>query len=90
MRHGSQASGIPAGRDDGLLNEHLCFQPLTYGHLLPQPQDTHRPCQSARGGKELLSVPSLGLPMSLSKLWELVIGRPGVLQSIGPQRVRHD
>ena len=35
-------------------------------------------------------MPSLGLPMSLSKLWELVIGRPGVLQSIGPQRVRHD
>ena len=40
MRLGSQASGIPAGRDDGLLNEHLCFQPLTYGRLLPQPQDT--------------------------------------------------
>ena len=27
MRHGSQASGIPAGRDDGLLNEHLCSSP---------------------------------------------------------------
>ena len=28
--------------------------------------------------------------MSLSKLWELVIGKPGVLQSLGVQRVRHD
>ena len=25
--------------------------------------------------------------MSLSKLWELVIGKPGVLQSMGSQRV---
>ena len=31
------------------------------------------------------------LDMSLSKLWELVMDRrPGVLQSIGSQRVRHD
>ena len=29
--------------------------------------------------------------MSLSKLWVLVMtGKPGVLQSIGSQRVRHD
>ena len=29
--------------------------------------------------------------MSLSKLWEWRWrGRPGVLQSVGPQRVRHD
>ena len=29
--------------------------------------------------------------MSLSKLWELMIeGKPGVLQSMGPQRVRYD
>ena len=27
---------------------------------------------------------------SMSKLWELVIGKPGVLQSMGSQRVRHD
>ena len=30
------------------------------------------------------------MDMSLSKLWELVTGRPGVLQSMGSQRVRHD
>ena len=29
------------------------------------------------------------MDMSLSKLWELVIGKPGVLESMGPQRVRH-
>ena len=28
--------------------------------------------------------------ISLSKLWELVIGKPGVLQSMGLQRVGHD
>ena len=30
------------------------------------------------------------MDMSLSKFWELVIDRPGVLQSLGLQRVRHD
>ena len=31
------------------------------------------------------------MDMSLSKLWELVMtGKPGVLQSTGLQRVRHD
>ena len=29
------------------------------------------------------------MDMSLSKLWELVIGRTGVLQSMGSQRVGH-
>ena len=32
------------------------------------------------------------MDMSLSKLWELVMGtgRPGMLQSMGLQRIRHD
>ena len=30
------------------------------------------------------------MDMSLSKVQELVIGKPGVLQSMGSQRVRHD
>ena len=30
------------------------------------------------------------MDMSLSRLWELVIEKPGVLQSMGLQRVRHD
>ena len=30
------------------------------------------------------------MDMSLSKLWELVIGKPGVLPSMGSQRVKHD
>ena len=29
------------------------------------------------------------MDMNLSKLWELVIGKPDVLQSMGSQRVRH-
>ena len=28
--------------------------------------------------------------VTLSELWELVTGRPGVLQFMGSQRVRHD
>ena len=51
---GSQASGVQAGRGDGLLDECLCFQPLTYGRLLQQTQDTHRPRQPARGGRLML------------------------------------
>ena len=30
------------------------------------------------------------LDKNLSKLWELVIDRPGVLQSVGSQRVGHN
>ena len=30
------------------------------------------------------------MDLSFSKLWELVIGKPGVLQSMGSQRVGHD
>ena len=31
------------------------------------------------------------MDMSLSKPWELVMeGKPGVLQSVGSQRVKHD
>ena len=30
------------------------------------------------------------MDMSLGKLWELVIGKPSVLQSMGLQRVRHN
>ena len=28
--------------------------------------------------------------MSLSKFWETLIAKPGILQSMGSQRVRHD
>ena len=30
------------------------------------------------------------MDMSLGKLWELVTGKPGVLQSMGSQRVGHN
>ena len=30
------------------------------------------------------------MDLSLSKLWELVIGKPSMLESMGSQRLRHD
>ena len=30
------------------------------------------------------------MDMNLGKFWETVTGKPGVLQSMGSQRVRHD
>ena len=41
-----------------------------------------------RGQQRMRRLDSMG--MSVSKLWELVTGRPGVLQSMGWQRVRYD
>ena len=37
-----------------------------------------------------LDVITDAVDMSLSKLWELVIGKPGVLQSVGSQAVGHN
>ena len=38
----------------------------------------------------LLDVITDLMDISLSTVWELVIGKPGVLQSVGLQRVGHD
>ena len=45
-----------------------------------------------RGQQRLrwLDIITDSMNMSLSKLLELVIGKPGLLQSMGLQRVRHD
>ena len=30
------------------------------------------------------------MDLNLSKFWETVVAKPGILQSVGSQRVRHD
>ena len=42
-----------------------------------------------RGRQRMIWLDSITDSMSLSKLWELVMDRPGLLQSMGSQRVRH-
>ena len=57
----------------------------------PDARKDWRPEGKGTTEDELLDGITDSMDMSLSKLWELVMdGRPGVLQSVGSQRVRRD
>ena len=70
-----------------------------FGHLMQRTDSLEKTLMMGKieGGRKMegqrirwLDGITKSMDMSLSKLWELVIGKPGVLQSMVSQRVGHD
>ena len=70
-----------------------------FGHLMQRTDSWEKTLMMGKieGGRKMegqrirwLDGITKSMDMSLSKLWELVIGKPGVLQSMVSQRVGHD